>query len=297
MLQVLVGTLYSGENELDRCVDALKKQLFCHRSQFIIEHMAEKAAHDQLYDRFMHNAGEYDLFLKLDADMVMTDPASLGAAVEKFRESPELDHAVFTVQDWMTDSAIIGIHMYRNRVRWTKRDDELFSDTPPELEGQRRYFTRGAPSPLADHSPDPSPVQAFHYGLHRGLKAFQTGLDRSRPAHAIAHWRLLKRLWRNFDRVRDQRQGLALMAVEHVLTHAVTPESCNYTNTRFWKTFGMYETMTADQIHGHLRPVWSRPLRREAMWVRSFMQQLVRRRRKSQTRPALADAPQRRKAG
>ena len=113
----------------------------------IIEHMAEKAAHDQLYSRFMHNASEYDLFLKLDADMILTDPGKLGAAVALFEESPELDHAVFTVQDWMTDSAIVGIHMYRSRVRWAQHDDVLFSDTPPELNGARRYFTRGAPSP------------------------------------------------------------------------------------------------------------------------------------------------------
>ena len=160
MLQVLVGTLYSGENELDHCIDALKSQHHCHRSHFIIEHMAETAAHDQLYKRFMHNAGEYDLFMKLDADMILIDPDKLGAAVALFEETPELDHAVFTVQDWMTDSEIVGVHMYRNRVQWTGRDDVLFCDTPPVVPGERRYITRGAPSPQALHSPDPSPAQA-----------------------------------------------------------------------------------------------------------------------------------------
>lgn len=281
MLQVLVGTLYSGEKELDRCVDALTQQHYCHRSHFIIEHMPERAAHDELYRRFMHNAGEYDLFLKLDADMILTDPGKLGAAVKLFEDSPELDHAVFTVQDWMTDSAIIGIHMYRNRVRWARRGDDLFADLPPQLQGKRRYVTHGPPSPLADHSPDPSPIQAFHYGLHRGIKAFQTGLDETRPAYAVAHWRGLKRLWRHFDRVRDLRLGLALMAVEHVLTHPADPDFCNYTNPRFWQTFAMYEPMTPQQIHAHLRPAWDSPVRREAMWLRTFVRQLVRRRRKA----------------
>ncbi len=297
MLNVLVGTLYSGEQEFDRCVDALTHQHYCHRSHFIIEHMAEKAAHEQLYDRFMHNAGEYDLFLKLDADMILTDPGSLGAAVALFDESPELDHAVFSVQDWMTDSAILGIHMYRSRVRWARHDDVLFTDTPPELKGTRRYFTRGAPSPLADHGPEPTPAQAFHHGLLLGLKAFQNGVPESRPAQAFTHWRLLKRLWHHFDRVRERRLGLALMAVEHVLSHTVTPDFCNYTNTRFWQTFGMYETMTPDQMCRQLQPMWQRPVRRELTWLRSFMRQLGHRPRKPRAMPKLLPLPTRRKAG
>ncbi len=300
MLNVLVGTLYSGENEIDQCVDALNHQHHCHRSHFIIEHMAEKAAHDQLHKRFMHNAGEYDLFLKLDADMILTGPDKLGAAVAKFEASPELDHAVFTVHDWMTDSAIVGIHMYRNRVRWVQRDDELFADTPPEMQGVRCDFTRGDPSPLADHSPDPTPVQAFHYGLHRGLKAFQNGLEVTCPELAFAQWRVLKRVWRHFERVRDRRLGLALMAVDHALTHLVTPDFCNYTNPRFWQTFSMYEAMTPDQMYTHLRPMWQRPVRREVTWLRTFMRQLARRRRKPGALPKLLNLPTlptRRKAG
>ncbi len=297
MLNVLVGTLYSSEHELDRCVDALQQQHHCHRSQFIIEHMAEKAAHDELYSRFMHNAAEYDLFLKLDADMILTDPGKLGAAVALFEQSPELDHAVFTVQDWMADSAIVGIHMFRNRVRWAQRHDVLFSDTPPEITGERRYFIRDAPSPLADHSPAPSPAQAFHHGLLRGLKAFQTGIIETRPAQAFAHWRLLKRLWQHFERVRDRRLGLALMAVEHVLSHTVTPDFCNYTNPRFWQTFGMYESMTPDQMYTQLRPMWQRPVRRELTWLRSFMRQLAHRPRKPLSMPKLPTLPTRRKAG
>lgn len=281
MLKVLVGTLYSGEQQLDQCIGALTNQHYCHRSHFMVEHMTEKAAHDQLYNRFMHNAGEYDLFLKLDADMILKGPGSLGAAVAKFAESPELDHAVFTVHDWMADCEIVGIHMYRSRVRWAARDDVLFADGPPQMEGQRRLFARGAPSPLADHCPDPSPGQAFRHGLVRAFKAFQPGLDPTHPFHGLAQWRVLKRVWNHFDRVRDRRLGLALMAVDHVLTHAVKPDVCNYTNPRFWQTFGMYKAMTPDQIHKHLRPMWARTVRREAAWLRSFMRQLAHRQRKA----------------
>ena len=280
MLQVLVGTLYSGENEFDQCVDMLTRQSYCHRFQFAIEHMSERAAHDELYARFMHHAGEYDLFLKLDADMVLSDSESLAAAVRLFEQSPDLDHAVFSVQDWMTDTAIIGLHMYRSHVRWPKCTGRAVTDPPPVLRGKRRVFVRRPPSPLAAHSPDPNPAQAFRYGLCCAIKAFQIGHERARLVQAIAHWRLLKRLWRHFDTVRDQRLGLALMAAEHALTHPVSPRQCDYTNPRFWQMLRTYEAMTTDHIHDHLRPIWAARPRRENMWLAAITRQVVRRPRR-----------------
>jgi len=277
VLKILIGTMYSGERELDRCVEALKDQTYYYRSQFLIEHLPENAAHDQLYKQFMHHSGEYDLFLKLDADMVLADRDKLGAAVSLFEQSPNLDHAVFSVQDWMTSSRIIGIHMYRSRVRWPQRAGQTGADFLPELQGQRRHFTRGHPSPLALHGPDPGPAQAFRYGLRCAHKAFQIGPKGVRPVQAITHWRLLRRLWRRFDLVRDPRLGLALMAVEHALTHDVSADLCNYTNPRFWQLLNLFTAMTPVEIHDHLRPVWASRVRRESMWVRTFTQQLVRR--------------------
>ena len=280
MLQVLIGTLYSGENEFDRCVEMLARQSYCYRSHFIIEHMPERAGHDELYARFMHHAGEYDLFLKLDADMILSDPGSLAAAVRLFEQSPELDHAVFTVQDWMTRSAIVGLHMYRSRARWPKCTNRFVTDPPPALTGERRSFARRPPSPLAAHSPDPNPAQAFRFGLRCAIKAFQIGHERLQPVQAVAHWHLLKRLWRHFDSVRDQRLGLALMAAEHALTHPVPPRLCDYTNPRFWQMLRTYTAMTPGHIHDHLRPTWAARPRRESMWLTAFTRQLVRRPRR-----------------
>ena len=284
MLRVLVGTLYSGEREYDTCLEALRNQRYMLHRHFVIEHLPEKAAHDQLYQRFMEHAHGYELFFKLDADMVLADENRLGAAVAIFEQQPHLDHAVFTVHDWMTDSTIVGLNMYRSRVQWAKRDGEPFADAPPQITGQRRCIRR-PPSPLALHSPDPSPAQAFHYGLHRGLKAFQIGLERLRPVHARAHWRLLKRLWRNFDRRLDPRMGLALLGVEHVLTHQVRAVDCNYTNPRFWRLLDLYMGMDPLQMHEHLRPMWAARLRREVVWGTTIGRQLVRRHRQRKTRP------------
>lgn len=252
MLQVLVGTLFSGEREFDRCVEALKAQRYMLYRHFVIENLPESAAHEKLYEGFMERAHTFDLFLKLDADMVLADEDRLGAAVSLFEQAPRLDHAIFTVHDWMTDSPIIGINMYRSRVRWSKPETASRADEPPPVSGKRRCF-RGPPSPLALHGLDPSPAQAFHYGLHRGQRAFQFRQEHVRPLEAIRHWGLLKRLWQNFERRLDPRMGLALLAVEHILTHPLSAADCNYTNPHFWQLLGVYAGMDPLHMRDYLR--------------------------------------------
>ncbi|MHC4107933.1 MAG: hypothetical protein ACYSTY_07600 [Planctomycetota bacterium] len=270
-LRVLIGTLHSGENEFDQCVAALRRQSYPHWEQFVLADLPEQEAHERLYARFMECAREFELFLKLDADMVLSAPDKLGAAVRTFEESPSLDHAVFRVHDWMTSTPIIGIHMFRNHVRWPARSNSLFLDSPPIVRGHRRYYIRRAPSPLALHSPDPSLAQAFRYGLHRGLKAFQHGQGRAGLLSAVTHWRLLKRLWRHFNAVRDERLGLALLGVEHAASGAVAPAECDYTHPRFQDLLAEARTMTPDEIHQRLLRRWQVPVRRDYRWARTIM--------------------------
>jgi hypothetical protein len=279
MLRVLIGTLFSGEQEFARAMEALKAQRHVSYRTFAIEHLPERAAHDKLHERFMEHAHAYDLFLKLDADMILVDDNALGTAVAVFEQDPHLEHAVFTVHDWMSGSDIEGIHMYRSRVTWAKCDASAFPDPAPQNAARSRRF-RGPPSPLAAHGPDPSPAQAFRYGLHRGLRAFPAGLPRARPVDALRHWRLLKRVWRNFERTLDPRMGLALLGVEHTLTHRLAPADCNYTNPRFWQLLDQYAPMDPLEMRDHLARTWRPALRRELMWAGALTRRLARRHRR-----------------
>lgn len=269
-MRVLVGTMYSNENEYEQCLDALQQQDHHDWEHFVVKNLPEKEAHDRLYERFMDQADDFDLFLKLDADMVLSGPGKLGMAAALFESEARLDHAVFRVDDWMSASPIIGIHMYSKRVRWARRQDRLFTDLPPTFPGIRRYVLRRPPSPMADHSPDPSPMQALHYGLHRGLKAFQINVEQLRPLHAISHWRLLKRVWHHFERARDPRLGLALMAVDHAVDRKMTAEQTHYTHPQIADCLDLYAAMTADQMYDKLAPYWRSAINREARWARGI---------------------------
>jgi hypothetical protein len=84
----------------------------------------------------MSESGNHDLFFKLDADMVLADDRVLADLVRVFSDHPDLDHLVVAVNDWMTDSKIIGAHLFSNRVRWQEHSERLYVDPDPRFPGR-----------------------------------------------------------------------------------------------------------------------------------------------------------------
>lgn len=215
-LKILVGTLHCGENEFAASVESLRGQTHANWDQFVLENLPNKEAHEQLYRRFMDSAEEFDLFLKLDADMILRRPDALATMAAWFAESPDLDHVKMTVRDIPSATDIWGVHICSNRARWEVGDD-LFVDPKPQIPGERRSL-RG--EPLVSHCADLSPKQAYLLGVHRALKVVQSrkrGVEFD-PINAHFQWRYLKAVWRNFLRTEDVRFGLAILGAEHVFS-------------------------------------------------------------------------------
>ena len=198
MKTFLVGMLYSGENEYAASVAALEQQSLRDWDLLRFENLPNKEAHDRLYQAFMQRADQYRFFLKLDADTVLRDAHSLDTLVGLL-DIPERDTLIVDAHDWISDSLIpAGMQAYSNRVRWPVSPDMLMVDHSPRFpgHGHRQYLP---PAPIAEHSPDPSPFQAFRYGVHRCLKAIQPDRRKKDVRRAVLHWSVLKNIWRAFS--------------------------------------------------------------------------------------------------
>ena len=66
--------MYCKENEYDSCKRSISHQDYPVTDFLTVENKPNKEAHDILYSTFSEYPQEYDLFLKLDADMVLTSP-------------------------------------------------------------------------------------------------------------------------------------------------------------------------------------------------------------------------------
>jgi hypothetical protein len=268
---VLVLTLYSGEAEFGRCRNSLENQSYTSWEHRLFEGLPNAEAHARLYQTVMAERGNHDLFLKLDADMILADREVLADLVQVFERRPRLDHLVFAVTDWMTESQIIGAHLFSNRVHWNKHRETLYVDPDPEFPGEK-VMVMNPPRDLVLHASDPSPLQAFHFGAHRALQASQAyrGLLDSRPHDARIQWQYLDRVWRHFERTGDSRLGLAMLAADMVFRRELPATASEYSDPALITAFEHVSKIEGPDILARLEQRWATSAKRNRTWRRAL---------------------------
>lgn len=193
--KIYIGTLYVGENELEECKKSVQEQTHKNIKHEIFSFLPNKEAHETIYGKFMELRNEYDYFIKLDADMVLNRNTLLEELINYFEKNRNLDQAVFSLNDWYSNTIIMGMHMYSNRVSWGKINGSLFVDPNPNIPGERKIEWNN-PSPVADHSPNPSIIEAYMFGYHRALKIVQRDRFHKITDSAKFQLNLLQHAWK-----------------------------------------------------------------------------------------------------
>jgi hypothetical protein len=220
-MRILVGTLYANENEIEECLASIRGQTHREFEHVLVEGLPNREAHEALYRQFMDRAAEFDLLVKIDADMVICDRNLFANVAARFAAEPELDFLVIAVHDFMTDQRVMGVNVFRNTVRWNLGTEELFPDMTYAPESiRRRAQDVDCLAPAAIHCPNPSPFQAFHYGFHKGMKAVEGG----------RHWRLLKALFDRYRRLPDVRVIYALLGASAAFSGRFSVRNISYTD-------------------------------------------------------------------
>lgn len=212
-IKLLVGTLYSSENEYDECIKSITNQSYVDFDHIIIKDLPNKEAHTTLFSSFLQNKDKYNYLIKVDADMVISDPQFFAKIVAKMAELPEIQILSIAVHDFFSDQLIYGLNTYRNTVRWDFDKENLFVDIP-EVGPNGYLFDDRELAPAAVHCADPSPYQAFHYGVHRGLKMVQPEQKTIRESSRRAKWSGMEKTWEHYQRTKDRRLALACIGAE-----------------------------------------------------------------------------------
>jgi hypothetical protein len=216
----------------------------------------------------MEEQDDFDLFLKLDADMVFRSDEGLSEIVRMFERNPDLDHLTLAVQDWYSDSLIEGLHTFSENVHWSAIDDDRFVDPSPEVPG-RHLKLWDDPAPVVDHSPDPSPFQAFRFGVHRALKVLQPERWRMRYTQTTGQWSLLKRCWEHFESKRDRRLGLAVLGADLTIRGHLESNHYDGAGESLEKLFQQYEEISAEGLHDRLSIGWGSERQRRRRYLQS----------------------------
>lgn len=256
--RVLVVTLHSGEQEFDACRDSVARQTLAPIEHVIISGLPKMAAHAALHRACESRADACDVFVKLDADMVIAREDLLERIAERFVREPELDHLKIAVQDFYSDRLIGALNAYRSTSRWARVNDNFTTDAGPiDRRAVVEDWTDLAPAAL--HSPDPSPFQAFHFGLHKGLKV-HAAARQHRVDLATRHFTNIEKTWTHYRRTRDARLLLASVGAEVALSGTLGVDDIDYESVAARQACARYAAMPQGRLALLIRGwrVWNR---------------------------------------
>ncbi len=238
-MRILVGTMSTGENERERSRASVQRQTHPALEHLLIENLPNREAHEKLYGTFLARRDEFDLLVKVDADMVLRSDELFAGLVEVFAAQPSRQLLELKVHDWYTDRSMSGLNTYRNTIRWAPTGDVVFTDRFGLGGGRASREVQRKLAPAAWHCPDPSPYQAFHFGVHRGVKA---AVAAKRGLHETAYQRCreVERVWRHFCRAGDVRLGLAALGGELGMQGVVGGDELDYHNPAVGQLFTKY---------------------------------------------------------
>ena len=251
-MRIFIGTLYTIENEYEECVQSIHQQSFHNFDHFIFLYLPNKEAHYQLFKTFIDQCDKYDVLVKVDADMVLSRPTLFAEIVQELEANPWAEVFSIAVHDFFSDQLIWGLNAYRNTVRWNFDKDTLFVDRPDVPSG--KYLTNNSDlAPAAFHCINPSPYQAFHFGVHRGLKVIQPGQTEQNESTSKSHFWTMESTWLHFLRKGDVKLGLASVAAELAYQNKFIADDLNYSNPRMIQILENYLRMTRRRLELEIR--------------------------------------------
>ena len=211
-MRILVIVMHSEEGEFEHCLKALREQTLKVDIE-VISGLGNVEAHSALYRMIMERTNQYDYFIKCDADMVMKSLTSISEMISMFKEFPDKNHLCFGLHDFFSDSRIIGIHAFRNDVRWDLSTHGTLLLDPNPINAKTKYIKDDFPAPVAYHVLHPTDFQSFYFGLHRTLKVLRKDETKLNLKTSFEHFMLLRLVYQHYLRSFDRRVGLALLGM------------------------------------------------------------------------------------
>jgi hypothetical protein len=162
--------------------------------------------------------------------MIIINERLFSSIVDRFEQHTNMDLLTILVQDFFTDRLIQGMHTFRSTVQWSRRADDVFTDAH-SIPRNRTVVDDKDLAPAAYHCKNPSNFQAFHYGLHRGVKVRQALLvPKKQPVQLVTRLQEIADIWNRYKELGDRRLGLAALGAELGIRGDFTSNHINYTN-------------------------------------------------------------------
>ena len=113
-MRFLVVTLHTIEQEFDRSVASIAGQTFRNYEHLVISGLSKRDAHHKMFGTFVNRRDEFDVLVKIDADMVLKNSDFFAKVARKFEQNDSLDQLSIKVHDFFSNRMVWGLNCYRN---------------------------------------------------------------------------------------------------------------------------------------------------------------------------------------
>lgn len=224
MNKIFICTLYCGEGDFQKCIENVNKQKDVIITHKIISYLPEIEANNELYQSFMKEKNNFDVFIRLDADMVLIDDFVLSRILKKFNSNKDITKICTYVNDYFTNENIIGMHCFTKDVNFIIQTNKLFCDRKIEFNHKivinPHQISEKDINPAALHAHYANEKQAFFFGIHRSLKQ---------------QYHILNKVKKAYKKYNDDIRAYALLGFNHVNKFNVS--NFNYNHSNFQNTF------------------------------------------------------------
>ena len=183
MKHVFVGTLHCGEGDFEKCCKMLNAQEGVLIEHLIISNQPEQLAHNMLWSAWRERQQNFDIFVKVDADTVLASKNTLAYIADLMKD--DVTGIQAPLYDYFTDGMINGLNCFSNTVVFKSSDNYLYCDRV-DTNHNRVLKANDVPTtlvPAGFHCSEATPLQAFHFGLHRMLKNQTSTIEKVRQAY------------------------------------------------------------------------------------------------------------------
>lgn len=169
---IVVGQLENGEVSQEASRRSLSSQK-CSDERIetrVFSRMPQRSAHIALYRYFNSQRQRAAMFLKLDADMVLTHNGLLSVSRRVFGEFPEILRLTYPLYDPLLGQNLYGLHVWSHNVRWfPSLTPKLTTDQPPDTVGQYVVIPKSWKA-IGIHAPKRNSLQVATFVGRRVLK-------------------------------------------------------------------------------------------------------------------------------
>lgn len=251
-MKILIGVLHSHEPQLEDCIRSIENQLYSYDyNYFILSGLNKLEAHDALYSKFMAESDNYDLFVKLDADMIIERQDFFQFIYSIFHNDTKLDWLRLLIYDHFLNQNISGLNIYRSSVKWTKNINNYFTDRVMIKATIRKDLGIDPTTIWITHCKSASMYQAFNFGFHRGVKSSLLG-DPYKIIFPKLQWIAFSRILALIKSEQTRERLMILASWIYTFEKSLTDSAINENNKLKDEAFSYLNSLTDQNLYYYI---------------------------------------------